>query len=211
MSTRNLEVPSRLAGPAQFLRSAADIRSWPPDSGVEVAFVGRSNAGKSSAINLLTGIRGLARVSRNPGRTRLLNFFTLGAASTDRRLVDLPGYGYAKVPPEERKRWRRMVGTYLSRRDSLIGIVLIMDVRHPLMPNDRQLLDFVAAHTGAPVHILLTRSDKLSRQQGQQSLRNTTETLQQEAAHKAHTLQLFSALKKQGTAEAVAKLSAWLD
>ena len=131
---------------------------------VEIAFAGRSNAGKSSAINSLTNRSRLAFVSKTPGRTQNLNFFQLDTGF----LVDLPGYGYAKVPPEVRQHWEGLLSTYLQTRESLHGMVLIMDVRHPLTPLDRQMLDWFSP-TGKPVHILLTKSDKLSRQQAQKT------------------------------------------
>lgn len=144
---------------ARFLISAPDRSGAPADVGREVAFAGRSNAGKSSVLNALAGRRGLARVSRSPGRTQLLNFFEAGPA---RRLVDLPGYGYAKVPRALKARWERSVTDYLERRRSLCGIILVMDIRHPLGAGDENLLRWCAA-ASLPVHALLTKADKLSR------------------------------------------------
>ncbi|HEV2111114.1 MAG TPA: ribosome biogenesis GTP-binding protein YihA/YsxC, partial [Gammaproteobacteria bacterium] len=144
---------------SQFLTSAAGLDGLPPDRGREVAFAGRSNAGKSSALNAITGVSGLARVSKTPGRTRLLNLFTVAG---DLRLVDLPGYGYAKVPEAERARWGEMLDAYLSARRCLAGLIMIMDVRHPLTAFDRQLLAY-AGPLSLPVHVLLSKSDKLGR------------------------------------------------
>src|SRR5690606_21349224 len=135
----------------RFLTSAPHAGACPPDTGREVAFAGRSNAGKSSAINAITGVNGLARVSKTPGRTQLLNFFHVTDAS---RLVDLPGYGYARVPDAERNRWQSMIEGYLAARQSLAGLVLIMDARHPLKPFDTQMLAW-CAHQQLAVHVLL--------------------------------------------------------
>ena len=144
---------------ARFLTSAARLRDLPADRGREVAFAGRSNAGKSSAINALTGRRDLARTSRTPGRTRLINFFVLDEG---RRLVDLPGYGYARVPREMSRQWGVLVRTYLESRQSLAGVVVLMDIRHPLTELDRTLLDWCLA-AGVPVTAVLTKADKLAR------------------------------------------------
>src|SRR5690348_5596497 len=137
----------------RFLTSAAALGGLPPDLGREVAFAGRSNAGKSSALNVITGVNGLARVSKTPGRTRLLNVFALTDAM---RLVDLPGYGYAKVPEAERLKWGELLDGYLGTRQSLAGLIVVMDIRHPLTEFDRQLLGF-AAPLQLPVHVLLSK------------------------------------------------------
>ena len=144
---------------ACFLTSVASIRGLPADRGREVAFAGRSNAGKSSAINALTGRRHLARTSRTPGRTRLINFFEL---DEERRLVDLPGYGYAKVPRSMSREWGALVGKYLESRESLAGVVVLMDIRHPLTELDATLLDWCRA-ADLPVLAVLTKADKLAR------------------------------------------------
>ena len=144
---------------ARFLTSAARLHDLPADRGREVAFAGRSNAGKSSAINALTGRRDLARTSRTPGRTRLINFFSL---DDGRRLVDLPGYGYAKVPRAMSREWGILVGAYLESRESLAGVVVLMDIRHPLTELDRTLLDWCLA-ADVPVLAVLTKADKLAR------------------------------------------------
>src|SRR5690625_129007 len=144
---------------ARFLTSAPDLARSTPDTGAEVAFAGRSNAGKSSAINALTNQRKLARTSKTPGRTRLINFFDLGG---NRRLVDLPGYGYARVAQSVKQEWQRNLAHYLEARQSLVGLVLLMDIRHPLQDSDRFLVGWAAA-AELPVHAVLTKADKLRR------------------------------------------------
>ena len=188
---------------AAFLTSAATLRQCPEDAGDEVAFAGRSNAGKSSAINRLTGQRALARTSRTPGRTQLLNFFDLGAG---RRLVDLPGYGYAKVPTAVRNAWTRELEAYLSRRRSLRGLILLMDIRHPLKPQDLQLLAWTAA-AAMPAHILLTKADKLARGAAKTSLDTVRGRLAGEAERVS--VQLFSATRGDGIEELCDTLGAW--
>jgi GTP-binding protein len=170
----------------------------------EVAFVGRSNAGKSTAINVLTDQRRLAFSSKTPGRTQLINFFDV---EPGRRLVDLPGYGYAAVPERERRRWGEVVAAYLAGRHSLVGLVAIMDVRHPLTPLDEQLLDwFLPAQK--PVHILLTKADKLSRNEAAKQLAGVRKSLGLRPGE--HSVQLFSSLDRQGVDEARDKLAGWL-
>lgn len=185
----------------RFLTSAHNPAQCPPDSGAEAAFAGRSNAGKSSALNAITGVNGLARTSKTPGRTQLINFFSI---NEQRRLADLPGYGYAKVPEAQRRQWRGMIEGYLSGRDSLRGVVLVMDARHPLKDFDRQMLAW-SAHQGLPVHVLLTKADKLSRSEADRTLAALRRELPEAA-----TCQLFSALNGQGVAEARTALVAWL-
>ncbi|MEM1189062.1 MAG: ribosome biogenesis GTP-binding protein YihA/YsxC [Pseudomonadota bacterium] len=184
--------------------SAARLNQCPGDEGWEVAFAGRSNAGKSSAINSLTGNRKLARTSRTPGRTQLINFFSLSATQ---RLVDLPGYGYAKVPRKTKDAWNRQLEAYLSRRQCLRGLILLMDVRHPLQPFDEQLIAWASAAT-MPIHILLTKADKLSRGAGKQTLIKTRGQL----AYLGDlvSVQLFSSLKHEGHAELIETLDRWL-
>src|SRR5919201_5584788 len=145
----------------RFVASAHELEELPRDTGLEVAFAGRSNAGKSSAINALTDRRKLAFVSKTPGRTQTINFFDCGG---NRRLVDLPGYGYAAVPQRERAHWGELISTYLQARNSLRGLVLIVDARHPLTPLDQQLLSWFAP-SNQPVLVLLTKSNRLNRQQ----------------------------------------------
>ncbi len=189
---------------ATFYISAHHLRDLPPPAGVEVAFAGRSNAGKSSALNTLANHNRLAYVSKQPGRTQLINFFSLG---NDRFLVDLPGYGYAKVPAEMRAHWQMTLSNYLSHRSTLYGLVLVMDCRHPLTPLDRQMLDWFSP-SGKPIHVLLTKSDKLSRNAATQTLQAVKKELQSTWGN--CTIQLFSSLKKQGVEEAEAVIGAWL-
>lgn len=190
-------------GDARFLLSVAQLDQLPPPDRPEVAFAGRSNSGKSSALNALCGQKGLARVSKTPGRTQLLNFFEWPGA----RLVDLPGYGFADVPLEVKRAWGPLINGYLRHRESLRGIVLIMDIRRPLTPFDRQMLSW-AQEGVRPVHILLTKSDKLS----QGAARQVLKTVQQELAKQkaAASVQLFSAQTKAGVEEARGKLLGWL-
>ncbi|MEL7046045.1 MAG: ribosome biogenesis GTP-binding protein YihA/YsxC [Pseudomonadota bacterium] len=184
--------------------SAARLNQCPGDAGWEVAFAGRSNAGKSSAINSLTGNRKLARTSRTPGRTQLINFFSLSDAQ---RIVDLPGYGYAKVPRKTKEAWNRQLEAYLSRRQCLRGLVLLMDVRHPLQPFDEQLIAWASA-AAMPIHILLTKADKLSRGAGKQTLMKTRGQLSY--LGDLVSMQLFSSLKHEGHAELIEVLDRWL-
>lgn len=188
---------------AAFYTTVNHIKDLPLHGGKEVAFVGRSNAGKSSAINTLANHVRLAYTSKTPGRTQHLNYFSLG---DNNYLVDLPGYGYAKVPPDVQAHWEKLLGQYLQTRDELCGLVVIMDSRHPLTERDQGMLDWFGP-TGKPIHILLTKSDKLSRQQA-------TLTLTKVKAHLAEffpqcSVQLFSSLKKTGTAEAEQVIASW--
>ena len=189
---------------ARFLTSVAGIRDLPPDRGREVAFAGRSNAGKSSAINALTGQRHLARTSRTPGRTRLINFFELGER---RRLVDLPGYGYAKVPRSMSREWGALVGRYLESRESLAGVVVLMDIRHPLTELDANLLDWCrAAHL--PVLAVLTKADKLARGRRATVVAEVRGSLSGYGA--GARAMAFSATKQIGRRELAEGLDAWL-
>jgi GTP-binding protein len=187
----------------RFLASAHDPRELPPDVGVEVAFAGRSNAGKSSALNALVNRKRLAFVSKTPGRTQTINFFECGA---NRRLVDLPGYGYAAVPQRERAHWGELVNAYLSSRESLAGLVLIADSRHGLTPLDRQLLAWYTPSC-KPVLILLTKADKLNRREENAALKTAHATL---AAIPAAQYQLFSAVSGAGVPAAQRVLHGWL-
>lgn len=189
---------------AQFLTSANKISQLPPDEGAEVAFAGRSNAGKSTALNAITDNRGLAKTSKTPGRTQLINFFSLDETH---HLVDLPGYGYAKVPVAVKQHWQQVLSTYLQQRQSLRGLVLLMDVRHPLKEYDQQMLDW-CRHQQMPVHILLTKSDKLKRGAASSTLHQVRRALKEE--YPLATAQLFSATAKQGLEEARRKLEQWL-
>ncbi len=188
-----------------FLTSANQLSQLPPDEGLEVAFAGRSNAGKSSALNALTDQRSLARTSKTPGRTQLINFFVL---DEQRRLVDLPGYGYAKVPEAVKRHWQQVLADYLQVRHCLRGLVLLMDIRHPLKDFDRQMLDW-CNHRRMPVHILLTKADKLKRGPAGNTLQQVRKTLK--AEYPLATVQLFSSLDKQGVEQAREKLAEWLE
>jgi GTP-binding protein len=181
--------------------SVHDPHELPAPGAPELAFAGRSNAGKSSAINTLTGRTRLAFVSKTPGRTQLINFFSLGDAAF---LVDLPGYGYAGVPGEVRRHWEGLVGQYIATRESLAGVVIVMDSRHPLTPLDCRLIDWLR-DAGRQVHVLLTKSDKLSKQAAQQTLAKVRRDLQQLCP--GATIQLFSSLKNEGVSEAAAVLA----
>ncbi|WP_416138776.1 ribosome biogenesis GTP-binding protein YihA/YsxC [Halomonas sp. HK25] len=191
---------------ARFLTSAPTLAQCPPDSGAEVAFAGRSNAGKSSAINTLTRQNSLARTSKTPGRTQLINFFTLGD-DVERRLVDLPGYGFAKVPEQVKLEWQRHLSDYLQRRASLRGLVLVMDVRHPLTEFDETLLGW-ADDKAMPVHILLTKADKLKRGAAASALQQVRTRLRE--WEDLVSIQLFSSLKGQGVEEVHTRLDDWL-
>ncbi|WP_410499543.1 ribosome biogenesis GTP-binding protein YihA/YsxC [Chitinibacter sp. S2-10] len=186
-----------------FLTTVNDLKTLPAD-GVEVAFAGRSNAGKSSAINTLANHTRLAFVSKTPGRTQHINYFDFGNL---RRLVDLPGYGYAAVPEAVRKHWQGLLGKYLENRPNLIGLVLIMDSRRPLTDLDRVMLDFFLP-TGKPVHCVLTKSDKLNNQEKVLALRNVKNEL---ANYPQITVQLFSSSKKQGVSEVEKVVGGWFD
>jgi GTP-binding protein len=189
---------------AVFLKSSAKVEQLPKDTGFEVAFAGRSNAGKSSAINCLTGIRQLARTSKTPGRTRLMNCFTL--SDEDHRLIDLPGYGYAKVSRAMQREWQEHLAHYFSVRQSLRGLVVLMDIRHPLTPLDESMVDW-ALKRELPVHVLLTKADKLGRNQAQNTLFHVKK---QYAAHAdLFTAQVFSSLKRQGLDDLKAVLQTW--
>lgn len=189
---------------ATFIKSASQVDQCPADVGLEVAFAGRSNAGKSSALNTLTHAR-LARTSKTPGRTQLINFFGL---DEQRRLVDLPGYGYAKVPLALKEHWKQHLDAYLTQRDCLVGLVLVMDVRHPLSDFDRMMLDW-ANVSGLPAHVLLSKADKLAYGAAKNALLKVQTTLRKEFGNRA-TVQLFSAPKRQGLDEAYAVLEDWL-
>lgn len=184
--------------------AAHRISQLPADHGAEVAFAGRSNAGKSSALNTLTGHKGLARTSKTPGRTQQMVAFSLppaagGASGPDLRLIDLPGYGYAKVPLEMREHWKLEIDAYLHQRRSLRGLVLIVDIRHPLKEFDRTMLEFCFA-TQLPCHLLLTKADKLSRGQATQALATLRKQFVDESLHA--TAQIFSSSAGTGVEEA---------
>jgi len=186
---------------AKFVTSAAVARQLAPDTGCEVAFAGRSNSGKSSAINAITERVGLARVSRTPGRTQLINFFEL---APQRRLVDLPGYGFAKVPEKVRARWLELVEHYFNVRESLVGLVLIVDSRRGLLAQDAAMLEWVLARDRR-AHVLLSKSDKLNRRDALSVLRQTRAACSDAAV----TVQLFSAHAAEGLEEARGVLQQW--
>ena len=188
----------------EFTTTVADLRTLPPAHGAEIAFAGRSNAGKSSAINALAQRKRMAFVSKTPGRTQHINFFSVGP---DRYLVDLPGYGYAAVPAAARAHWHELVGGYLRSRTSLKGVILIMDVRHPLTELDAVLLDWLKP-TGVPVHVLLSKADKLSRQDARVALQQVGAALTRTYAHSS--VQLFSSTHKLGIVEAAGQIQRWL-
>lgn len=187
----------------RFLCGAASPHGFPEDDRPEVAFVGRSNAGKSSALNLITGRRQLARVSKTPGRTQQINFFDCNGNA---RLVDLPGYGFARVPPAVQKQWRVLIESYLVDRNHLRGLVVVMDARRPLTDLDKAMLEFANVH-GRPCHVLLTKADKLSRGAAANMFARASQAFQ---AYPQTGGQLFSALKRTGVEEARAVVAAWL-
>ncbi len=187
---------------ARFLTSANDARQFVADDGAEVAVAGRSNAGKSSAINVIVNRRGFARTSKTPGRTQLVNFFSL---APDRRLVDLPGYGFAQVPDATRRRWAALLDDYFRSRRSLKGLILVVDIRRGLAEFDEQMVAYAEA-VGLPIHVLLTKADKLKRGQQARALEAARKRLDGRAS-----VQTFSALKKSGEAEARAVLEDFLD
>ncbi|WP_374244415.1 ribosome biogenesis GTP-binding protein YihA/YsxC [Zoogloea sp.] len=189
---------------AQFEISIAKPSGLPPPNGPEVAFAGRSNAGKSSAINTLANHTRLAFVSKTPGRTQLINFFRLNNGAV---LVDLPGYGYAEVPEAVRRQWQHLLEDYLTKRPNLVGLVLIMDSRHPLKDRDMAMLGWFAP-SGRPIHVLLTKSDKLTRSESAATLAAVRKALA--AYGEQVTVQLFSSLKKTGVEEVERVVGSWL-
>jgi GTP-binding protein len=192
---------------AVFFTTVANLRDMPQDSVREVAFAGRSNAGKSSAINTLAGRVRLAYVSKTPGRTQHLNYFTLAEG---KYFVDLPGYGYAKAPEAIRAQWEGLIGPYLNKREQLAGLVVIMDIRRPMTDLDLRLIDWFRP-TGRPIHILLSKADKFSRQEQTKSLRSVKAEVATWGDSELYTVQLFSSLKKTGVEECEGVLSGWLD
>lgn len=187
-----------------FLKSVAQLDQLPKDQGAEVAFIGRSNSGKSSAINLITGKKGLAKTSKTPGRTQLLNFFQI---NDRQRLVDLPGYGYAKVPSDKKEEWEKTISSYLKLRKSLKGLVITMDIRHPLKERDQAMLTW-ALHHQIPLYILLTKADKLTRNQAAHALKQTKQQLT--SLSKDWRVQIFSATTPIGVEMARRVILDWL-
>ena len=192
---------------AVFDISVAQLDKLPVDEGAEVAFAGRSNAGKSSAINRITGQKSLARTSKTPGRTQLINFFRL---DEQRCLVDLPGYGYAKVAEAIKRRWQETMEQYLSSRQSLKGLILLMDVRHPLKEVDQQLLHW-CWEVGMPVHVMLTKADKFKRGAAQNALLQVQRELAEHSPDGLTSVQLFSSTKGTGLDEVYRVLDGWLE
>ena len=189
-----------------FYKSAHTLDQLPADNGQEVALVGRSNAGKSCSLNAITGMQHLAKTSKTPGRTQLINFFQIQPHPF--YLVDLPGYGYAKIPRQLKSHWQKTLDQYFANRQSLKGLLLINDIRHPLTPLDEQMLSWATYH-GIPVHILLNKMDKLKRGAAQNTLLRIQKKLSD--SYPLASVQLFSAIKKLGLAEAHAIISSWFD
>ena len=204
MNKPDTSADNRYYRKAQFLISAGAAKQF-PIHGREVAFAGRSNAGKSSAINTLCDNKSLARTSKTPGRTRLVNFF---AMDEEHRIVDLPGYGFAKVPIAVKNEWEKLMTRYLSDQEALKGLVIIMDIRHPLNDTDWQMLEW-CNHYDLPAHVLLTKADKIKRGAQQNSKLQTIKQLKE--AGITASVQTFSALKKTGLDELVARLDEWLE
>ena len=192
---------------AQYTTSANKFSQLPVDAGKEVAFAGRSNVGKSSAINTLTHRRGLARTSKTPGRTQLINFFEI---DSEHRLVDLPGYGFAKVPDRIKQHWQQLISAYLNERQALKGLVVIMDSRRPLTEFDIQMLNW-CEYAKMPAHILLTKIDKLSKNEARKTLHSAQKILEHQERGIPVSVQLFSSLKKTGIEEVYDKLNEWME
>jgi GTP-binding protein len=188
-----------------FVLSAPDIRHLPSDAGIEVAFAGRSNAGKSSALNTLTQQKSLARISKTPGRTQLINWFEVEPGI---RLVDLPGYGYAQVPEEMKRKWQRSLGEYLQMRNSLKGLVVLMDIRHPLKDLDQQMIQW-AVDVGTPVMLLLTKADKLASGARQAQVKMVREAVKEFMGD--IQVEAFSSPKKMGVDKLNDKLNTWFN
>jgi GTP-binding protein len=189
---------------ATFLLSVASLEQLPPDKGIEVAFIGRSNSGKSTAINTIVGVKGLARSSKTPGRTQMINFFRL---DDERRFVDLPGYGYANVPLQVKQRWQETIDNYLQIRRSLKGLMLTMDIRHPLKASDQQVIQW-ASFCAIPLHILLTKCDKLNHGPAAAVLHQVRQDI--EPYKENVTVQLFSAMNRIGLDQVWERLNLWL-
>lgn len=194
----------RLPASPTFIKGAYTLKQLPDDSGVEVAFAGRSNVGKSSILNTLAGVKSLARTSKTPGRTQEINFFDL---DNDKRLVDLPGYGYAKVSEAKQRHWAETLGKYLISRQSLAGVILLMDIRHPLKEFDRNMVHW-CTEAELPVYVILNKSDKLSRGKAGASLLDVKRKLSE---FPIEGIQLFSSLKRTGVDDALQQLCHWLD
>ncbi|ETT03088.1 ribosome biogenesis GTP-binding protein YihA/YsxC [Providencia sp. PROV188] len=189
----------------KFVISAPDIRHLPKDTGIEVAFAGRSNAGKSSALNALTQQKSLARTSKTPGRTQLINLFEVEEGI---RLVDLPGYGYAEVPEEMKRKWQQALGEYLQKRECIKGLVILMDIRHPLKDLDMQMIEWSVAMS-IPVLVLLTKADKLASGARKKQLMEVRQALAPLSVEGDIEVEYFSALKKMGIDKLRIKLDSW--
>ncbi len=187
---------------AKYVTSAFELSQLLPDEGLEIAFAGRSNAGKSSAINCLTQQKGLCKTSKTPGRTQLINFFEL---DPQRRLVDLPGYGFARVPKKMRSHWDQVLSGFLLQRYALKGLVIVVDIRRGISELDQALFDMV--ESALPIHLLLTKSDKLSRS----AVKNQVVRTQQQIAHTQHTVSTLSTLNRQGLEQLEQRCKQWLD
>jgi GTP-binding protein len=187
---------------ATFVTSAYELSQLPEDQGLEIAFAGRSNSGKSSAINCLTRQKGLCKTSKTPGRTQLINFFAL---DEDRRLVDLPGYGFAKVPLKMREHWKTVLSKFLLKREALKGLVIVVDIRRGISELDQALIDMVGG--SLPIHILLTKSDKLSRS----AVAKTVSTTEKQLQHEHHSVSTLSTLNRQGLDSLEHRCRSWLD
>ena len=190
---------------ASFLQSASTLKTLPPELGYEVAFAGRSNSGKSSTLNRLCQQKSLARTSKTPGRTQLINFFSL---PKDKFLVDLPGYGYAKVPEKIKLEWQKFIESYLTQRSPLCGLVIVMDIRRPMLEYDLNMLNWTNTRN-LPVHVVLNKTDKLKHGQAKSALLKTQQLLKQ--INPGYTVQMFSALKGSGVNELEAHLDKWLN
>ncbi len=187
---------------AKYLTSAFELSQLLPDEGMEIAFAGRSNAGKSSAINCLTGQKGLCKTSKTPGRTQLINFFEL---DEQRRLVDLPGYGYARVPKKLRSHWNQVLSSFLLKRNALKGLIIVVDIRRGISDLDQALFDMVGMVL--PIHVLLTKSDKLTRSAVNIQIMRT----RQQMKHKQHTVSSLSTLNRRGLEQLEQRCKQWLD
>ncbi|MBF9018071.1 ribosome biogenesis GTP-binding protein YihA/YsxC [Oceanispirochaeta sp. M2] len=189
----------------KFVMSGAYVKALPQENGIEIAFAGRSNAGKSSALNALANRKNLAKTSSVPGKTQHINMFKV---TDDLRIADLPGYGYAKVPPKEKKRWQQEMTDYILKRESLVGIVLVMDIRHPLTELDRAMLD-LAVTGDREVHIVLSKADKIKSGARQKTLSEMNKALK--GLPIPWSIQTLSSVKKDGVKELRQQISFWYD
>lgn len=205
IKSQELEQISKVYRQAQFVKSAAKVSQLPEDSGCEVAIVGRSNAGKSTFLNKLTGQKSLAKTSKTPGRTQLMNVFSL--SDSEKRLVDLPGYGFAKVAKSMKFDWETHLGDYLHERKSLQGVIMLMDIRHPMQPLDVMMISTLVLEQ-LPVHILLTKADKLSKNAAIQSLKAVEKELSEVGL--SHCVQTFSIQQAHTLVQVIGVINDWL-